>query len=64
MTKKETKVTKVVETAVPVSGTSSTEKSSSKKSTVKVDLKKDLPGKVSLFKTIEVDTTKKMSLKS
>lgn len=61
MAKKETTTTKVVKTAVPASGTSST-KSSKKSTPVKVDLKKDLPSKVSLFKTIEVDTTKKMSL--
>ena len=71
MTKKETTTTKVPSNGTKVVKTS-TETSSSKKSTpvkvapkngaVKVDLKKDLPSKVSLFKTIEVDTTKKMSL--
>lgn len=58
MAKKE-KVTKVQS-----NGTKAVKASSekSKSTPVRVDLKKDLPSKVSLFKTIEVDTTKKMSL--
>lgn len=59
MAKKET----VTKTITPQSGAvvkTSSEKFKSE--SIKVDLKKDLPSKVSLFKTIEVDTTKKMSL--
>ena len=59
MAKKET--TKVVKTSSEKSK-SAPVKVAPKSGAAKVDLKKDLPSKVSLFRTIEVDTTKKMSL--